>query len=466
MPCLLVSCAAQAFNYNEHKQFYVEARTLLSDDARARLGVFETIELELLTRENVSPRAGFEVSDVPALAGDYSTDVANLLNRLFLGGETELACAAVDAGAVEKPKPPRAPVVCESPQSTTARTGPFTSKAWTDFIGRQRDWNEQTKGKREMPDFGLDAPLGSALLRLALKNMSHFSVSQCEGAHRNQSFEVQRDFVFEQDPFTYGGRPNLVSSSRARETAVAYYLENHLGAVVFLSLAKELPPSSADARAAQALGVLLEQFALHYLTDLVAPGHQLREQVVVNDAAQRRAQHAERNRSGLLVAVPAPVCGMKGVPKSLASACRDKRDIQVFGDGFAFWSPIAKAEQSETADLAAALAAVSMQEALDLSVDWKAPAPVELKEALLDGKLGCRQRFAHLGELLTGNTPARARMAVWAEAWGLGPKTPTTDGVDQLHVQVMTNLVNQGAGKALALVPVYAPTEPKKTRQR
>jgi len=92
-----LAARSDAFNFNEHRQIDYDAVDLLAPANRQLLRERETAELAILddrSRTAMQPimqRVGvptsFSGADVSAMAGDLSTDPANLMARFFsLGG--------------------------------------------------------------------------------------------------------------------------------------------------------------------------------------------------------------------------------------------------------------------------------------------------------------------------------------------------------------------------------------------
>ncbi|MDP2275493.1 MAG: hypothetical protein Q8N23_16185 [Archangium sp.] len=447
---------ASGFNYAEHKRIYKNAKLSLLPAERAALADLEALEFSVLMADLATPRNGFQIDDVPALVGDYTTDAANMLNRLFLSrstGKARRQCTGEPGAEL------RSAERCEQRPESDVSTAPLGQNDWDKFIAQQRIW-EGSIGLAIVEDFGLGSAAALNLFPLALKNLSHFSVKGCDATIDTPADRLERFFRVSTPTYNYGAGSAKVSNrvhvSVPFESAPAYYLLNHLGAMAFSALSKEKSVDEVTAKRARALAALLEQTALHHLSDLVAPGHQQCTKTNAKsnlvDSGGRKLSHSARNH-GQLTALPCALCADPLLPLRVQQACASRGAIELRGDEEAYYLKAEGQADSLSGDVASALSRISLQEML--AATWPAGVDVDSFIDTLKRLDANSDRMCHLGDLLTQSDENKVALALWSEGWGIGYSSATSNFDEQLHFRIMKAFIATGAGKAYGWLPVY-----------
>jgi len=361
---------ARAFNYPEHAYLTEQGLALVLASHPEARDVLAAIR-RVVNSDRMCPadalfelRDGcFGLPDLPALSADHSSSPPALLARWFavqpagqlaamvaglervndaLLSNVGAAIAHADPGNDEPPD-------CGEPSAPTSVRG---------FIDATRRYRVDRGHPVATADLDTDlAAIDADYLCLALNGSHHFRVP-------NMSIEDA----------TYAEVPN----------ALGAYTNYHLAALAFARLSSEGGP---DRDRWRGLAVLNEMFALHFIEDAVASGHQVVDYGTLNPASIR-ATHDHYNHEGLVVRIPERACravlGREAQFPRLARVCWAEDDgtdawvwrtARVRGDG-----SISRAAQVDdphdvTIELAALLIAVSIGEVVDATRP-EAPSPV------------------------------------------------------------------------------------------
>lgn len=373
--------SAQAFNYPEHIYvtelglgFLLETHPEATDVLSAIRRVVNSDRLcpagELFTIRD----GCFGLPDLPALAADHSSSPPALLARWFAmepGGQLASMMAGLErinnallsnvGAAISHADPGNdEPPECGEPTAPTSVRG---------FIQATRKY--RVKPGRAVSTADLDTDIGAIdadYLCLALNGSHHFRMP-------NMSIEDA----------AYAEIPN----------ALGAYTNYHLAALAFARLSSEGGP---DRDRWRGLAVLSEMFALHFIEDAVAAGHQVVDYGMLNPASIR-ATHDHYNRAGLTVRIPERACqavlGREASFPRLTAVCWPDeapteewvwRTARVRGD-----HSISRGEQAaDPHDVTIELSALLVAESLAELVDATRPAPSSpVHEACVEELRGC-----------------------------------------------------------------------------
>ena len=289
--CAAAAPEARAFNYPEHAWLTERGlAVLLAAHPQAR-EMLESIRRVVNSERLCAPAdlmslgepGCFSLADFPALAADHSSSPPALLARWFAvdaqGSVAPLVAGLarvndallVNVGAAITNADPGN----DEPQECGEPTAPDGVPAFLKAVRQYR----VVHGKR-VPTDDLDTDLAAIdadYLCLALNGSHHFRVP-------GMSLEDA----------AYATTPN----------ALGAYANYHLAALAFARLASQ----KTEARARWAgLAVLAEMFALHFIEDAVAAGHNVVDYGTLNPASIK-ATHDRFNRDGLRVRVPDAAC--------------------------------------------------------------------------------------------------------------------------------------------------------------
>lgn len=285
------SSRARAFNYPEHAWLTERGLAVLLDAHPRARDLLESIR-RVVNSDRLCPAQDLMVlgepsclslADFPALAADHSSSPPALLARWFAvipkgqvaalvaGLERVNDALLVNVGAAITNADPGN----DEPHECGEPTAPDGVPAFIRAVRRYR----VVHGKR-VPTDDLDTDLAAIdadYLCLALNGSHHFRVP-------GMSIEDA----------AYATTPN----------ALGAYANYHLAALAFARLASQ----STEARARWAgLAVLTEMFALHFIEDAVAAGHNVVDYGTLNPASIK-ATHDAFNRDGLRVRIPDAAC--------------------------------------------------------------------------------------------------------------------------------------------------------------
>ncbi|MCC6623254.1 MAG: hypothetical protein IT385_18490 [Deltaproteobacteria bacterium] len=373
--------SAMAFNYPEHAYITEQGLAILLEAHPEAADVLAAIR-RVVNSDRMCPagelftiREGcFGLPDLPALAADHSSSPPALLARWFAmepGGQLASMMAGlervnnallVNVGAAIAHADPGndQPPECGEPTAPSSVRG---------FIRATRKY--RVKPGLAVPTADLDTDLAAIdadYLCLALNGSHHFRVP-------NMSLEDA----------AYAEIPN----------ALGAYTNYHLAALAFARLSAEGGP---DRDRWRGLAILSEMFALHFIEDSVAAGHQVVDYGTLNPASIR-ATHDHYNHEGLMVRIPERACqavlGREARFPRLTSVCWPDdgadhdlvwRTGRVRGDG-----AISRAETIEDPfDVTLELSALLVAESLAEVVDATRPALVgPVREACIEEVRGC-----------------------------------------------------------------------------
>ena len=479
----VLPASALAFDYVEHRKIDRDAVKLL---APAQQQAFErsaaeeaNILMANVSREDPDPlTAHFSPWEIPAIAGDWSTDPTNALIVLFSSDKVLYPFKPLPSATMRNE-----PGILTSDSKCTPlnQSTPFTVH-YPNSSFKKLLVDEDALHAAAFPASGPMQPASdvSAIsyanyVWLAHKNISHFHTTTWlgdvphheaeSGPHDlNQFFRLYRV----NEGQASGGGEHIAFG--AQDNSVAFYLELHSGAMVFRKLAATRS-DPAEKTSMLAFSLYLEQFALHYLNDLVAPGHHLydcrfhRDGLLNPKGAGRKLYHDHFNDGGRLFYPTKALCTFAAahtteVP-SLAQHCATNPEspssIRLYGDGYAFVNP-KPGSAVFTAEVAEATAAASLNEYLstDANTALDPEAFRVINEGLSDPGLVNLPHYNYLSYSRSTMTNEQWRWAVWAEAWLRGMSETLVPAADQPKMKIINRLWNSGGLVALDLAPRFS----------
>ncbi len=470
-----VQPSLEAFNYSEHVLLNQDAITLLSPKEQAWVKETEKREWTVLTERSKVSGNGLSSADIPALTGDLSTDPGSLIYRLFSYSPADKKDLIVLR---------REPVLPARPESDKYDCQPNDERESKPRVANASDIaeldSEAVKVAKVCVSRSSECPdvkLTKDMLRMAHYNLSHFNTTEWLGPIPSHRLEAQQDdlskyFRVHWVATTYGAFEHSHQARtyrrlvlRANETAVAYYLELHAGAVLFRNLASTIP---GEKRAEmEAFSLFLEQASLHYLNDLGVPGHHLKDSSMNKDFIARREFHQQYNENGRQFVPADQLCRVAlesaaNLP-NLAAYCshksKDSPGITIYGDGRAFVNGPPKRVTPGpvyTAEVAKAIAASSMREYLEVSLDpLKDAAVKELFEMMGRDAIVQDDRFSYVLGHKAFLTPVKWRWVVWSEAWTWGPSDPVLPVSANAKVRLIEGLWRNGGFRTLDMLPRF-----------
>jgi hypothetical protein len=288
---------------------------------------------------NYAPPGCFSASDIPALAGDHSSNVMTLKWRWFNdaiaaqepAAAIEISLQALSGLAKQNDAPDTVNLVPPDISGFLRFVRRHQSRSWPVLLGCQEgNWSPEF-GQRNMVACASSdtTPSDTEFLRydssygaLALRGLAHFRPATCR---------------WDSAPTTKGHK--FFASSRQSDTspglnAFAWYADHHTGAAAMLTLAAT-ETNNAKANSITGAALILEFYGLHFLEDAIAAGH-MQGNASRSTNIQLNAIHDMANLNGVVVKCPPENFVHRiGQDSALQAACASKDSVvRIHGDHY------------------------------------------------------------------------------------------------------------------------------------
>ncbi len=332
---LMLSSPVGAFDYPEHVHITWKALNALFHDCKAAEATAPSadciaktglLQVGALMRAGVDEASSlvcedavlfdeapdcFAISDLPALSGDHSAGPMLLLWRWFdpmaPPVEQETRWSQLIGGTRSWHS---------SPETAFARV-PDRRR----FLTYMRKFASPTWRAGRKPDNEAIAATDDTYLSILLRMTNHFRprMKSPEDVF-GEPFESTRVALI------YGGRDDR---HKPQNNAFAWYADLHLGALTYAQMAST---ASTDQRQ-HLLGIafFLELTALHFIQDMVAPGHITSD--TTKGSLSTNLTHDRDNHGGMVVRLPKELCDAATHVVGCHTPLCDKTTTMIYGDG-------------------------------------------------------------------------------------------------------------------------------------